>query len=64
MKVFINMSWKFMEGEMAITFTNLDEETFYSKAMTALVELEINETMDADKGFGKLIYDSNNGIGN
>jgi hypothetical protein len=51
------------EGEVMITLTNPDDETVYSTTITAPIEFEINETIDARHGYWKLKYKSNNGIG-
>ncbi len=52
-----------LEGEVNITLTYPDNETVYSKTIIAPIELIINETFEANQGYWKLKYLSNNGIG-
>jgi len=52
-----------LEGEVMITLTNPIDEAVYSNTITAPIELEINERFEPKKGYWKLKYKSNNGIG-
>jgi len=62
-KIYLNGFIRLEEGEVELNLVNPNGVAIFSKTLVAPIEFEINEPFDATKGYWKLKYKSNEGIG-